>query len=53
MLGMLRHMAQYAQGKQAHPHSAVGVPDKVYLVWSSRMASELQLLDQELLDLAR
>lgn len=53
MLGMLRHMASYARAKKADPHSAVGIPDKVYLIWSSRSDSELQLLDQDLIDLAR
>ena len=54
MLGMLRHMASVARGQQApHPHEAGGVPDKVYLIWSSRSKAELQLLDQELIDLAR
>ncbi len=53
MLGMLRHMASYARGKHADPHRVPGVPDKVYLIWSSRSNAELQLLDQELIDLAR
>lgn len=53
MLGMLRHMAGFARGKHSNPHTAVGIPDKVYLVWSFRSDYELQLLDQELIDLAR
>ena len=53
MLGMLRHMASYARAKKADPHAAVGIPDKVYLIWSSRSEAELQLLDQDLIDLAR
>ena len=53
MLGMLRHMASYARTKKTDPHCAVGIPDKVYLIWSSRSDCELQLLDQDLIDLAR
>lgn len=53
MLGMLRHMAAHARANKADPRTAVGIPDKVYLIWSSRSHSELQLLDQDLLDLAR
>lgn len=53
MLGMLRHMAKFAQDKGVDPNRSSGVPDKVYLIWSSRSNAELQLLDQELVDLAR
>lgn len=53
MLGMLCHMASFARDKGGDPNRASGVPDKVYLIWSSRSNAELQLLDQELIDLAR
>lgn len=52
MLGMLRHMAGHARANKADPHTAVGIPDKVYLIWSSKSDTELQLLDQDLIDLA-
>lgn len=53
MLGMLRHMASHARTRKTDPSNALGIPDKVYLIWSARSKAELALLDQDLLDIAR
>ena len=53
MLGMLRHMAAHARSRKTNPSHDMELPEKVYLVWSARSQTELALLDQELIDLAR
>lgn len=53
MLGMLRHMAGHARTRKTDPSHDMELPAKVYLVWSARSSTELALLDQELIDIAR